>query len=382
MTDFHSTRKVFVTLTLVLTSLILGACGSSSDSDSPAGKADPDAARAAMDKLLEGDGYSDPPTSGPKPEPGKEVWVLSCGQTITNCSIAADAAVEAAESLGWDATLYDTQFSPVRIAQGVRQAIAADADGIVTYLIDCSIAQQPLQEARDAGVKTSTAEALQDCDEPLYDAVVSYGQGDYLEWLKGYGESQAKTVAAGTDGAANTILLKVADVPTAITNWKANKRGLEECPGCSVAATVSFTNAEVGGPLKQKVQQALVQNPDANAIITPADSYLSGGVLAALRATGRLDDVYLGLGEGDPTTMDGLRNGELTNGAGVGIPEAWEAYQAVDNLNRLFNGEGPKSSGIGLQAFDADTNVPESGAFDPTVDWRAGYEKLWGIDGQ
>jgi ribose transport system substrate-binding protein len=374
------TRTLATVSSVLAIGLAATGCGGSnsgssgSTSSGTTAKAGP---TTAMAQLLRGSGYTAPPTTGPKPQRGKTVWVLSCGQSVTNCSVAADAMVATGRRLGWKMNLVDTQFDPSKAAAAVRQAIAAKADGILTYIMDCPTVKNPLAQARAAGIKLVSAESLE-CQKPLYDSVVTYGQGPFEKWVYDYGAAQAQTIISGTNGHANVIGLEANDNPTGVAVYDGFEHGMKSCSGCKYT-TVTFTNADVGPPLQQKVQQALVQHPDANSIVVPADAYFGLGALPALRSTGRLNKVFVGLGEGDPTVMAAIRKGTITKAAGVGIPEEWEAYAAVDNLNRIFAGGKPVASGIGLQAFTTEDNVSPSGPFRPTIDYKKAYRQSWGL---
>ena len=52
---------------------------------------------------------------------------------------------------------------------------------------------------------------------------------------------------------------------------------------------------------------------------------------------------------------------------------------AVDSMNSLFRGEKPAFSGLGWQLVDATHNLPASGPWIPPVDFKAVYEKAWGV---
>jgi ribose transport system substrate-binding protein len=367
-----------VALLLVICTGVVAGCGGDDDSTTTSsgtakGTRTAAAAHAELDALINGEGYKSPPP-GPAAQPDKRVWVLSCSEATTNCSVAAASAMEAGKALGWKMTLFDVKFDPARAVQGVRQAIAAKADGIVTYLSDCAPFKQALSEARKAGVKTSTAESL-DCPTPLYDAIVSYSQGPFPDWLAKWGGAQATAAIAATDGKAKAIVPYATDVPTSKLYFDGVKAGLDKCSDCETYP-VEITTADFGAGVQQKVGLALVKHPDANAIILAADALLSGGVHAALRSSGRADDIALILGEGDPAVMSGLRDGKI-KGTGIGIPEDWEGYSSIDNLNRLFAGKEPAGSGIGLQAFDTDNNVPHSGGYAAPIDFRQAYNAAW-----
>jgi ribose transport system substrate-binding protein len=130
-----------------LTAVIAGCGGSDKSSNSGGASATTEGnsvaaqAKAEQAKSFEGEGYGSPPKTSPPPQRGKNVWIMSCDQSIPSCSTPIGAAVEAAKAMGWKVTLFDAKLNPARISEGYRQAIAAKADGIISYSIDCPLSQ-------------------------------------------------------------------------------------------------------------------------------------------------------------------------------------------------------------------------------------------------
>ncbi|MGH9337396.1 MAG: sugar ABC transporter substrate-binding protein, partial [Vicinamibacteria bacterium] len=250
-----SWRVTFLGLVATL-ALAAAACGGNGESEGVGGREQPARTgtpaespdiEAELQALVEGESYEEPPSSSPKPQAGKKIWVLSCFEASETCSVPAAATVEAAKILGWETTLYDTRSEPARIAESVRQAIAGGADGITLYGLDCEqIGPQPLRELREAGVKVSAAES-QDCETPLFDAVVSYANGPYPEWFRAFGAAQATALIAATDGKANVILF---DGPIEALSLGFPRDGFKErlasCAGCEIVETVEFTIPDLG----------------------------------------------------------------------------------------------------------------------------------------
>jgi len=380
----QSIRLGFATIGLLaVLALGLTACGGDGTSDGGTSAATVDLQQIddELQTLLAGESYEEPRSSGPAPQEGKKIWVFSCLEAVETCSVPAHAAVEAAELLGWDVTLYDTRSEPARIAEAVRQSIAAGADGVTLWGLDCEqIGPQPLRELREAGVKVSAAES-QDCETPLFDAVVSYAEGSYPEWFHAFGAAQATALIAATEGTAKVLVFDgpIEAVSLGIPRDGFKEKLLASCPECEIVETVQFTIPDIGPPLEQKAQQAFVKHPEADAVYVTSDSTLAAGVTPALRASGRASEVFVQAAEGQSSTMAELRDGTFS-AAGVGGAHEWEAYQTIDNLIRLFAGEEPVSSGIGLQVYDNEHNVPAEGRYQPPVDFEAAYRKAWGLD--
>jgi ribose transport system substrate-binding protein len=109
-------------LGLIVPVLALAAgCGSGSSSDSAtagggsSSKGSVAAAKAFVDQAI--DGNDRPlPNSGPRPQPGKAVWVVSCSQAAEGCQVPAAGAVEAGKMIGWKMTLFDGKGDPATYA--------------------------------------------------------------------------------------------------------------------------------------------------------------------------------------------------------------------------------------------------------------------------
>jgi ribose transport system substrate-binding protein len=357
-----------------------GGGGASSNAASTGGGSGGGSADAALQAFYKGEGYKSPPATSPSPAKGKSVWVFSCSQSAQGCSVPAGAAVEAAKLLGWHVTLYDTELSPSRIEAGVRSAIAAKADGIIQYSLDCPFWPSAIRLAHNAGIKIVGAEALQ-CtapNQPRLDAVVDYTQGPFTpQWFRAYGRAQAVNVIAKKNGAAKIIYVHQTDVASFRYPAAGVKSEVASCSGCSIVDEVDFTSGDFGSGLQQKIQQAILKHPDANAMIWDWDIG-DIGALAALRSSGRARSIVVSVAQGLSQTIKAMRSGQIT-GIGVGIPQEWEGYASADDLNRLFNNQKPAPSGMGLQSFDTDHNFPSGDLWQPPVDFKAAYKKAWGV---
>jgi ribose transport system substrate-binding protein len=69
------------------------------------------AAKAFVDQAINGNDRP-LPTSAPKPQPGKKVWVLLCSQAAEGCQVPAAGAAEAGKMIGWKMTVFDGKGDP------------------------------------------------------------------------------------------------------------------------------------------------------------------------------------------------------------------------------------------------------------------------------
>jgi ribose transport system substrate-binding protein len=192
---------------------------------------------------------------------------------------------------------------------------------------------------------------------------------------------QAEALAGLTDENLNVLYFHFSDLMASIRSSRANHAYYEEnCPDTCTLTDIEFTVAEAGKSLQQKAEQALLQNPDANAVQVDTDSVLLNGVLSAVQKSDR--DLLIMAGEGDTPIMDLAREGN-DNLYGIGVNTSWEGYGGIDAMNRLFNGEDPVppegSQGPGIQVWGPGHNIPESGPYVYPIDFVAEYEKAWGV---
>jgi ribose transport system substrate-binding protein len=325
------------------------------------------------------------PQSAPKPQPGKKVWIISPGQIGESASIATNAAKEAGELVGWKMTLYDSKLDVSNFSLGIRQAVAAKADGIILHSIDCALVKQPLIEARAAKVKILAYFSL-DCDDPavkgqpLYDGSVNFGDqfGDYASLTKAYSAVKADWVIAKTQGRAKVISFKEDELLVVKYLREGFEQSLAKCKTCEIVKTVDFTLPDLGPKLQQKAQAALLQHPEANAIHAPYDSVIHLGVGAAILESGRNDTLQVIAGEGFPSNIQLIRENKGQDAANA-FPAQWTGYAAIDSINSLFHGQKPQDSGIGYKLVDRERNLPASGAYEPKADYKAQYKKIWGV---
>src|SRR5947209_1060982 len=159
----------------------------------------PETAKAATQIAFKGTNRNVDPASRPAAK-NKHIVVISAGQAASSSSVPSNAAVDAAKALGWQVDLYDAALMPSNYPGLVRQAIAANVDGIILDAIDCQTVKQPLQEAKDKHIAVVPIYAF-DCNdsaaggEPtgLYSANINFGPkaADPDAFSESYGADQA-----------------------------------------------------------------------------------------------------------------------------------------------------------------------------------------------
>jgi ribose transport system substrate-binding protein len=384
--------------TIALTGCVLAGCSDSgSDNNGTSGSTEDaasaaEAATTALAQWYEGTDRA-LPTEAPEPQAGKNVWVIACASAAEGCAVPSAAIEDAGTQIGWDVTVYDGQFNPSEQANGIRAAIANEADAIVVVAADCPTVQAPLEEAKAAGI-ILYANFSVDCDEVggerLFDGWASFDTdrsqyGTYLTDI--HNVVVTDWVTSKTEGAGNVLLVDQTDSVNATIEMD----GLRElfpqtCPGCAVS-TVEFTGQDLlSGNLTSLVAAALTKDPEIDVVVAPYDAAILLGVGPAVeQQVGR--DILVAGYEGLSGNIAQIKAGGPTNLV-TGFPSQWVGWSTVDELNRMFNGEEPVDQGMGYQAVDEDNNIPASSEFydgnvdedgNQVLDYQSNYLEIWGI---
>lgn len=391
---------LIVTVAAMLVALVaLSACGGDDDDGDSGDSANQSEAAGAsaeeglataqerLDEYYSLETFKQPPSEAPAPESGKNVWSITLGLAQDASADFDSGFSEASESMGWDVTSCDGEFSPNKWSQCIRQAISDQADGVALYVIDCPSVQAPLREAREAGI-TVVATESPDCSDveqggpTLFDAKVEFTQGDFAEWLAAQAESEADASIVQTDGDAKVILLWETDAWALNHMHEARVAEYEElCPNCEVVDTIEFVASDLEGPLRQKLEQSLLQNPDANVVNTQYDdpALTVAPAIRQAEASGR--ELFVTGGVGGEAAVDLIREDRGLDADFVYDIE-WEGFHAADTMNRLFNDEEPVPSGVGIGMIDRERDLPPEGeGWTTDLDFKSAYYDAWGVNG-
>ncbi len=379
----RSQKKFAIAAAVAAIALSLTACstGDATEPDAAGETTELSAeAQAALDRAYEGIGSDLSDLPAVTVEEGLNFYVMSCGESIPTCSAPAAAMADAAEAAGWNATVVDGKLNPEGFATAIRQAIAGGADVLVPVGISCSAAQAAFQEARDAGVTIVGGGGVDDCSPQLWDTA--------RLWLKdapvptpfmAMGMLQADYVFGKTDGAPKTVVVNMTSNPWGQLVTDAYVAQIEELGNGEVLEIVDISDVEgADGTKDQKIVSALLANPEANSLVMPTDGYLVGGLAAAIDQAGLADKLVVVGGFGSEAAIDMIRNGQPGITATVGQAQIWESWGSVDTAIRVRAGEEPQFIGQSLQVVDKDHNMPKSGPYDGSLDWKSKMLKAWG----
>jgi ribose transport system substrate-binding protein len=329
-----------------------------------------------------------PPATSPAPKKNVTAWIISCGQSAPGCSYVVAGAVQAANALGWKTRVFDGEFGANGLYNtGIRQAIAAHATVILPIGIDCDEARPAYLAAKAAGIPLVSINSY-DCNSPLindgspvFTADMEYNPQTPTPavFSQNLGKLQADWLIVQSKGKAQVVDFNL----SAVTGLQEEQVGfnneLAKCSGCKILAQVSVSPPdEANGVAAKEFASTLTKYPQATAIWTSDDSLIdAANVPEAVASAGRLSTLeVLGI-QGFAANLTLIRENR-----GQSLAVAYDPYRfgwaAMDEANRVLNGQPAVPEGIGIQIIDATHNLPAAGQnwVDP-VNYKADYEKAW-----
>jgi ribose transport system substrate-binding protein len=371
-------------LSLVAMAALLAACGGSdsttsdtgggvetSGSSGNSGGSDQVAsAKAALTKALEPSSTWTGPKTSPPAASGKKVAVISCSQA-SNCAVDTEAAVEAAERIGWQATIFDAKGNPAAYNSSMRNAVNAGYDGIVNISLPTDLSQDGLRYAKKHDVPVVSAADIE-VEDPLVFGSVPH------QWAE-QGQQLGDFLVAESDGKAKVLILRDDEFPGVKIRQDEVTKKLEECEECELLETINMTIEELTNPanVEQQVQSALSNYGDELEYIVAPFGTVDGLVAPALRAQGATDVKILGYDGNEQQVA--LCNEGVDAAIAVTLLK-WTGWAGIDQLNRAFNGEPAVNQNVPAFLATSET-CPESGFAEDasTFDFESEFEKLWGV---
>lgn len=369
--------------------LLTSACGGSTDATGTTSQDTLDTVATSVQEAYTGTDRA-LPTSGPDIKADQNLWIVSCSQGAPGCATPTLAMQDAAKAVGWNVTVADGKLDFSTYSNLIRQAVAAKADAIVLVAIDCGSVQQPLTEAKDAGIVIYGLLSF-DCDdatvggEPLFTASLGLGGADasLADYLQSLGSTGANYIIDKTKGKADVVEVYEDDVLFDKYVGQGFEATMKQCDGCTYKRVTIVAADYAGSAVQSKAAAGVARQPNANAIFAPVDALITLGAGQAARGA-KAGTILAGIGGLQPNVEQIAGDGPQTFAAG--LPFTRIGWAALDDLNRILQGEPQVDQGIGTQAIDAEHNLPTTpdyydGNVDdqgvPSVDYIEAYKALW-----
>jgi ribose transport system substrate-binding protein len=376
--------------------LLLSACSSATAGTGSSGTSSSGSAAinlAPFEQALQADykgHFTAPPTSAPAHKSGVNLWIISCGQASEGCAEPVANAKEAAQALGWKATVFDGNFGiGDAYNTGIRQAIADHAQAIITLGVNCNQAKAGYEAAKAAGIVVVGANSY-DCSDPqvnsganLFSATVKFTPQFPTAAAAQYEDGVAKAdwIIVHTNGHAQVIDTDFARLTGGVYMNQGFVAEMAKCTTCKIVKTISFSPQDTSdGTLKTEFASALAQYPQANAAINISDGIIiQDGFAQAIQSAGRTKTLALVGTEGFAPNVTLIRNQD-GQAADTPIDTSWAAWGAVDTVIRVLDHQPAVFEGAGVQVIDATHGLPAAGqSYSDPVNYVALYKKAWGV---
>lgn len=387
-----SARQLRVVLAAAAFALValfaVAGCGSDDDSGSGAdtvaesdGGSGSASAESDLAAAMEGPTEWEGPTEPVKPPKDFNLALITCDNASKGCIAPAEGAEEAAKKLGWEVKIYDGESDPTVQAKRVAQALANNADGIITESVDGRGIGAALKEAKAAGVPVVSTSNAAAPGEQGYAVDVS---PDFEQLGKDIGS----WMIADSGGTATVLPYVDREYQSTISTLDGLLSQLDACSGCTVEDPVNFVAADLANNLGPETVATLRSKPEVDYIhfaYDPAATFQVPAILQAGLAEGLQGSSIIG----DEQNLEFIAE-EQVQAADAVWDNIYQGYASVDQLIRLANGEQPAvTAGVperfkfneGLPSvLVTKENLPEPGSlYEAPFDYKSEYEKLWGL---
>jgi ribose transport system substrate-binding protein len=308
---------------------------------------------------------------------GKLIFEIPITSEVPFIAAVERGMRQAAAEVGAELRVFPNQGEPAQWAQGIRAAIASDADAILLLAQDPELVRPQVEQAEQAGVPVVVLRTTGE-GEPCPSIGTTCVPGPFEQ----AGRLEADFVIADSGGDANVLVITSKDARSTRPLLMGMRDEFEaKCPGCELRF-VDVPISDWASKLRGEVQSALVRDPDIDYVIATYDS-MSQFAVPAIVAAGKADRIKIAAFNGTPFVLGMIQDGDVV-AMDAGENLAWVGWASMDQAFRVVAGERPaRSERTPLRVFDA-RNVDDAG-HPPRFDrgygqaYLEGYRKLWGL---
>lgn len=365
--------------------LALATCGGDGDGGSAGSSAGVAGASESLERFKQLPSFKPPgpPFDAARELRGKRIFEIPITSEVPFVTAFEMGMKQAADAVGAELVVYKNQGDPLQWVQGIRTAIAEDADAITLLAQDPALLGPQIAQAEEAGIPVVVLRTTGEGEPCQADPDgESYGTTCVPGPFERAGRLEADWVIADSEGTANVLVITSNDANSTNSLVRGMKDELNtRCSGCEVRF-VDVAVPDWAKEIRGEVQSALVRDPEIDYVIPIYDS-MSQYVVPAIKASGRADEIKIATFNGTPFVLEMLQDEDIVQ-MDVGENLSWIGWASMDQVFRLLAGErAVRSEHTPLRVFD-DTNVGEAG--EPPVFDRGygrayveGYKRLWRV---
>ncbi len=304
---------------------------------------------------------------------GKTVWDISPNISNQIQSGVAQGVQAAGAAAGLTVHVWDGNNSVPTEEQGVSEAVAQHASGIILQSVEASLISGPLAAATAAHIPVVQWDD-NDPGTPL-DGVSARVTSNFFR----DGEAMGAYVLVHSNCNADALVLYPSAFPNNVDIWHgfAGEVG-KYCKSCDVIAVAinPATAATVVGP---EVQTYIRQNPKLKWVVPTYDDLASTVVVPAIQAMGSAGaSVHVVSHDGNTANLALIRSKTVQVADIAFPPSQYQGWVMIDQIGRLMAGVAPGSDLVPTTLVDT-SNIPSSNAalYRDFGNYQAAFKKLW-----
>jgi ribose transport system substrate-binding protein len=303
---------------------------------------------------------------------GKSIWYITNSQNQFSTEMS-DGVEEAGAAAGVDITVFDGQNSTSRYSEGINQAVAQGADGIILMAVQPAVVKEDVAAAAAAGVQVlSTLNG--DPDEPVHEGTF----GNFTAEYTADGGIMADWALADSNCTANIVVVQSSPVHV----WDLAANGIEatvaeRCPEACSVKVLDIDPANIATDTGTQLQTALQVDPGVNYVLPVWDSAMPY-IAPAVAASG--SDAKVLAHDGISASLELIAEGQGQDGTVAMPPPGWIGWAAFDEVARAILGVEIPGYVIPTRLVTAD-NVGDGSieSVSPNyTDYQSAFTSAWG----
>jgi ribose transport system substrate-binding protein len=375
MRNFLKPSKVAVGLAAM--ALAVTACGSGSGSVGTGG-GDKSAAKALVAKASGDVAWNAPgdPVDVTK-YAGKTIWVITSDYSVPFIQSVVASMKEAAQVAGMKLQVFDGKGVTQTAANGIQQAVGANAAAIEVLSVNTQFVAQAIKNANDAKIPVIGL-LNTDPSQPVEKGADAEVTIDYAL----SGKELVAYAVANTDGPVNGFFLTLPSIATFDAMKQGIKDGFKEfCSSKCKLHIADLTEGNFKNETQSNTASALLRYPDTNWVF-PAIDAMAQFAIPSITTAGKSKDVRLGSINAFQANLKFItdKNVQVVD---VGNSNSWLGWAAIDRALRAMSGAQPDVVTVPVRLFDNDNlkgvDITDESQLFPGVDFRTNYKKLWGL---
>lgn len=310
---------------------------------------------------------------------GIKVALVPAQASLSGCIVPCETIEKIGERYDWKIQMFDGKGTPDEENTAIMNAIAWDADIIITISLDARSVQQGIQAANHAGIPIVSGSNGTDDPNPRLN-LEEEGMVDFLYDVgpdyKGLGKAMADWMKENSEG--GKVVIYSCPGSFSVEYFEDGLlAGLDENGMAYDKELQKFTFEQMGDELNRMVIGYVTANPDTEYVFLPFDP-AAVSVTEALESAGITDVKVCGV-LGNEEMISLIRQGAVA-AATAAYDNVYLGFATVDQAIRVLNDQelvDPRGENLPYAIVDA-TNLPEEGSeWSPNMEYESKFYQLW-----